>query len=348
MKRIRFPWNALFAVGDAADEYLKSYAKDHDKSYDELALMIPQLGNTLTDDQKMLFKFKKQIQDKKLRFDLQNIAENDRALATNIVDYQKDTEFIGTHHFWGQPRTLVRLMDAIKQVHLVKVEKKIAPKELKGIFMIAALAAKYKLECNFCADHLQYKFRACLTSYAKKFDLTYEDITYLTTEEIQKLDIKKLDNLKTQIKKRKKAYGIYKENGSIKITVDEELEKQFELFGLRISHKDIREIKGSVASKGYARNVAAIVLTPKDIGKVKPDMILVAPETTPDFVPAMGKAAAFVTDIGGITSHAGIVAREMNKPCITGTKIATQVIKDGDLIEVDAEKGIVRILKSFS
>ena len=66
--------------------------------------------------------------------------------------------------------------------------------------------------------------------------------------------------------------------------------------------------------------------------------------TTPDFVPAMRNAAAIVTDEGGVTSHAAIVSREMNKPCIIGTKIATQVFKDGDVVEVDAEKGVVRKL----
>jgi pyruvate,water dikinase len=59
----------------------------------------------------------------------------------------------------------------------------------------------------------------------------------------------------------------------------------------------------------------------------------------------MEKAAAFVTDQGGITSHAAIVAREMKKPCIIGTKIATKVFKDGDIMEVDANKGIIRKIK---
>lgn len=66
--------------------------------------------------------------------------------------------------------------------------------------------------------------------------------------------------------------------------------------------------------------------------------------TTPDFVPAMQRAAAIVTDEGGILCHAAIIAREMRKPCVIGTKIATRVFKDGDLIEVDADKGIVRKL----
>ena len=63
---------------------------------------------------------------------------------------------------------------------------------------------------------------------------------------------------------------------------------------------------------------------------------------------AIKKAGAIVTDEGGIVSHAAITAREMKKPCIIGTKIATQVLHDGDLVEVDAEKGIVRIIEKAS
>ena len=73
--------------------------------------------------------------------------------------------------------------------------------------------------------------------------------------------------------------------------------------------------------------------------------ILIAIATHPDYVIAMQQASAFVTDEGGLTSHVAIVARELKKPCIIGTKIATQVLHDGDLVEVDADKGIVKILK---
>ena len=59
----------------------------------------------------------------------------------------------------------------------------------------------------------------------------------------------------------------------------------------------------------------------------------------------MKKAAAFVTDTGGIISHAAIVSREMKKPCVVGAKIATKVLKDGMEVEVDAGKGVVRILE---
>ena len=84
---------------------------------------------------------------------------------------------------------------------------------------------------------------------------------------------------------------------------------------------------------------------PKDQDKLKKGEILVTSMTTPDYLPSMQKASAFVTDEGGITCHAAIIAREMKKPCIIGTKIATKILKDGDLVEVDADKGVVRKLR---
>ena len=67
--------------------------------------------------------------------------------------------------------------------------------------------------------------------------------------------------------------------------------------------------------------------------------------TTPDFVPLIRKASAIITNEGGITCHAAIVACELKKPCIVGTKIATKILRDGDLVEVDANNGVVRILE---
>ena len=74
--------------------------------------------------------------------------------------------------------------------------------------------------------------------------------------------------------------------------------------------------------------------------------ILLSPTTQPDFLPSMYKAAAIISDEGGLISHAAIIARELRKPCIIGTKIAFDALKDGDLVEVDAEKGIVRKISS--
>ena len=102
------------------------------------------------------------------------------------------------------------------------------------------------------------------------------------------------------------------------------------------------QVFGQAAFLGKISGRVKIISGPKDIFKVKKGDILVAVYTDPNLLPAMEKAGAFVTDQGGITSHAAIVAREMKKPCVIGTKIATKVFKDGDLVEVDANKGLVR------
>jgi phosphohistidine swiveling domain-containing protein len=111
----------------------------------------------------------------------------------------------------------------------------------------------------------------------------------------------------------------------------------------KVNEKEV--IKGSIANNGNVRGIVKIILSPKDFDKMEAGNILVTTMTSVDFVPIMGMAAAFVTNEGGITSHASIIAREMNKPCIIGTQIATQILKDGDLVEVDANQGIVKILK---
>lgn len=106
--------------------------------------------------------------------------------------------------------------------------------------------------------------------------------------------------------------------------------------------EDTDEIRGTVACFGKVTGIARVLFSSDEINRVEEGDILVTAMTTPDFVPAMKKCAAVVTDEGGISCHASIVAREMKKPCVIGTKVATQVFKDGDLIEVDAENGIVR------
>ena len=104
----------------------------------------------------------------------------------------------------------------------------------------------------------------------------------------------------------------------------------------------LKQIKGNTAYKGIAIGKVKILLTADEMEKVKEGDILVAVMTFPHFIPAMERAAAFVTDEGGILCHAAIVAREMRKPCIIATKNATKILKDGDLVEVDADKGIIQ------
>ncbi len=105
-------------------------------------------------------------------------------------------------------------------------------------------------------------------------------------------------------------------------------------------------IKGIVASVGPKNitGVARIILDEKDFLKIKKSDILIAKETNAGFLPAMLMAKAVVTDFGGILCHAAIVSRELKIPCIVGAKIATQVLKNGDKIEINVKTGTIKIL----
>ena len=107
------------------------------------------------------------------------------------------------------------------------------------------------------------------------------------------------------------------------------------------SEKTLRGIVGSV---GEAKGRVVIVRHAVALKKVREGTIMVALTTHPDYVSAMKKCAAIVTDEGGITSHAAIVARELHIPCLVGTKTATRMFKDGDRVGVDARRGLVTLL----
>lgn len=106
----------------------------------------------------------------------------------------------------------------------------------------------------------------------------------------------------------------------------------------------IKELKGSVACPGKVTGRAKIINLPEEMSKMEQGDILVSSATAPSIVPAMKKAAAIITDEGGLTCHAAIVSRELNTPCVVGLKIITRVVKDNDLVEVDANSGVVKIL----
>ena len=99
--------------------------------------------------------------------------------------------------------------------------------------------------------------------------------------------------------------------------------------------------RGLGSSPGIGRGKVVILSGPKEIGRVQKGDVLVTEMTTPDFVPAMKKAVAIVTNSGGITCHAAIVSREMGIPCIVGTKNATTTLREGQFVTVDASRGIV-------
>ncbi len=174
-----------------------------------------------------------------------------------------------------------------------------------------------------------------------KFDIRY--LRYMVPEEIilEKIRSKKFQN---ELKRRRDGCVYLYDIENPQIVAGKEYEnflKQFKKEKLA----DVKELTGMTASVGTVIGPVKVCTDIKSLDKVEEGDILVASMTRPEYVPAMRKASAIITDEGGITCHAAIIARELGIPCIIGTKMATKVLKDNDLVEIKGNHGLIIVLK---
>jgi phosphoenolpyruvate synthase/pyruvate phosphate dikinase len=181
---------------------------------------------------------------------------------------------------------------------------------------------------------------------AKNLGVTREELAYFTSKEIIDALNRSVKLKKSIALSRQKGFLIYANKNKIEVTSDVLEIRKFVKKNVETNKATTNEIKGTIASKGQGKGKVKIVFGIKDLNKVKRGDVMVAITTHPDFVPAMHRAVAIVTDEGGLTSHAAIVSREMGVPCIVGTKTATKILKDGDLVMVDANNGTVKVIKN--
>lgn len=202
-----------------------------------------------------------------------------------------------------------------------------------GDFMVT------KVYRRFAQIYAVYKMEYILVEIGKRLGLSLMDVRFMLPEDVKKALLNKRVD-KTEVKKRKRFCVYYAEKEQDIIFTGKRARELAKATKRKI--KDAIEIHGQTGCVGKAKGAVKLIFRPQDMTKMKKGDILVSIATDPDIVPAMKKAAAIVTEQGGVTSHAAIVARELKKPCVIGTKIATKVLKDGDVVEVDANKGIVR------
>lgn len=201
----------------------------------------------------------------------------------------------------------------------------------------------YRKEVMFKAN---YTIDLLFEEIGKRFGYTVRQLHYCLPGEIIKL-LKgtKLD--KKVISTRVRSYFVHtliKGKDTFYYGKKAKEYMKFNLFKEKINTK-LEQVSGMSAYIGKAIGVVVVVNKASEMKKVKKGDVLVSIATSPAVLPAMKLASAFVTDTGGITCHAAIIAREMKKPCVIGTKIATKVFRDGDRVEVDANKGIVKKIK---
>jgi phosphoenolpyruvate synthase/pyruvate phosphate dikinase len=223
--------------------------------------------------------------------------------------------------------------------------KKLIEKYPKQSAKILARLIYARKKSEGTVEYLIEYWREVARALLKVRNISSKFISFVTYEEIEKMlyDSEFKPDIK-ELKSRAKGYVFYVDKVYTGISLNRFLQKYKFAFTPIAFNLQTEEISGQVSCLGkkLIKGRVSIILTNEDVDNFKNGDILVSVMTNPYFVPIMKKAKAIVTDEGGITCHAAIVSRELNIPCIIGTKIATKVFKDGDIVEVDANKGIIR------
>lgn len=340
-KEVTEIWTFMILCGVYLTEYIKRKCKKLKIDFNEVTtikLPLVSLNEKRIIEAKKLFRKIKENGTTKINDE--TFKNLDEELKNKIKNHIEEFEFIGIHHYSGEAYSLKKFINNFNQFvdkEITKTKGKI-PKELEWDIKLVSIAAYGRMHMAETSGYMQYKIMPILKDLEKQ--LNFEDgIMWLSTPEILELIEKKININK--IDEREKKVGILKRGNTV-ISGEEVAEILNEI------KEDIEEgdfpLKGRPACKGIVKGFAKICLRPEESMKLKKGEILIAHETSPEFVPAMERASAIITEQGGLTSHAAIISREMNTPCIIGVKGATSIIKNNDLIVVDAENGIIKKL----
>lgn len=195
--------------------------------------------------------------------------------------------------------------------------------------------------------HHAFEWSFIFDVIAKKISISRDEVGYLTLDEIEaalknsrKIDLKIIQN------RKQRCVVTIADKGLRMRVLEENIPDKYQTIMNDVEHREQKKIvHGKTAHTGKVRGMVKIIRSYHDIKRIQKGDILVANTTHPNYLPAMQKAAAFVTNEGGLISHAAIVAREMKKPCIVGCGDATKILTEGDFVEVDAGNGTIKILK---
>lgn len=210
---------------------------------------------------------------------------------------------------------------------------------LDDLYFLMDYKKEVLTQCHFAITPL-YK------EAGRRVGLNLSQVYWLSWYELKNFLIKNKKVSLRLIDQRKKDSVIVFSNGKINFLNKKQGSKIIsEITKEENVQKKVKEIKGLPVSRGIVFGRICYLKSASDSDKMKKGEILLVSNTTPDFMPAIRKAKAIITNEGGITCHAAIISRELKIPCVVGTQIATQVLKTGDQVEVNAEEGIIKTIK---
>lgn len=240
-------------------------------------------------------------------------------------------------------KTLKReLHDDLQKRKAYEKSLKLSSTEL-ALFAAMRDAAELKeLRKKYVSQSLYY-FDPVLSEIGKRLYLSIRQVRFMRTTDVQQALLEGTD-FTHELNERIKLSAWFAHNGKeTSVKTGKEAEELFNKFCK--ADKNAKEFTGMPVSPGVARGPVKLVMNPDECDKVKKGDIIVSIQVVPSFSTAIIKSAGIVCDGGhGITSHPATLAREAGIPCVIQTRFAREVLKDGDMVEVDGYKGIVRKL----
>jgi len=224
-----------------------------------------------------------------------------------------------------------------KEIHLDKDRK------FNSLFKLAREIMYLKEHQKDFLFQCYYFLCFIVNEAAARLKLSPDQFRYLLHHEMEKALLQNHYSQEELNERRKNVVLVMRRGKQIQILTGIKASKY-----AKISFPPLPKLKlfyGQSACSGHVKGRVNIIQEMKDMSKMKQGDILVTTRTNPNLLPAIRKAAAIVADIGGVGSHAAIVSRELGIPAVVGADLASAILKDGDWVEVDADKGIVRKLK---
>ncbi|MDP2944374.1 MAG: PEP-utilizing enzyme [bacterium] len=231
-------------------------------------------------------------------------------------------------------------------------EQKIRNKLFKTLPATAKHAAQAASEASYLKDYFKfsvnkitYHGEAIFKEIAKRTGLKLETIKNLSHRDAYNLVTKRIKFNFKKVSEYRRHSIFVSLTGKIHDRYVGQTADKYERRFLTSSKDTGSEFQGRTACRGSVSGYAKIVHSPRDFDKVKKGEIIIVMNTGPDFVPLLHRVGAIVAEEGGITAHVSVISREMNVPCVVGIPRITKNIKNGDYLEVNADKGSVKILK---
>ncbi len=286
-------------------------------------------------------------------------AQKDTEISTLISNYIKKFVWSRISKWVGEPvdeayshKRLTEEVTNLLNSNNVPIHKgNIADEGYDGVVALCVSSAYWRAQSAKIEMMTAHRMRGILKGIALKNNIEYKQVLLLAPHEFVALfnDPQRIIKNKEKVLSRDKTFfsTLTGDGQEIVLTPQDPEFALIENIYLKRHYETTGRpevLKGIGASKGHVQGVVRVIESSQQFESFKDGEILVAAETSPTFVPLMRASAAILTGKGGITSHAAIVSRELGKPCIIAIKDVTRILKTGDRVDVDADKGIVRII----